>query len=135
MTTVPWAPGLGRLARGWGLPAARRATAWLGASVRRADGERGLCKRTAPARLGLRASIPRFGAGREEEKQREVFDEEELSGGKRHRACWGGQIARLLRSSVRETPQVPSACAAKGIPARFGAHTGTLATQPDAERS
>lgn len=57
--------------------------------------------------------------------------------GKRHRACRGGQIARMLRSSVHETPQAPSACAAKGNPARFGAHVeaGTPATQPARKQS
>lgn len=50
-----------------------------------------------------------------------------------HRVCWGGQRARMLRASVHETPQVLPGRAAKGIPARFGAHVevGTLATQAD----
>lgn len=48
-----------------------------------------------------------------------------------------GVSGRADRAVVHETPQVLSAHAAKGIPARFGAHVEeeTLPTQPAGEES
>lgn len=124
---------------GWGLPAARPSVAGPEPAAGAAQMASAVPQTRGPSAAPAPGHSARVGAGRDVERCKEGFVEEEVERwvGNQPPASREGHRGRMLRAVVHETPQVLSAHAAKGIPARFGARVEaeTLPIQPAGEES